>query len=117
MKARLLYGTPGTKRESRARFRPLRVRNPATMPGGGLQSIDVLQIDVDRKARLELLTPTACARILDCSESRVLQLIRSGRIEARRVGRQYLVLDEILEEFVARERRQLENLEYRAPDR
>jgi excisionase family DNA binding protein len=82
-----------------------------------LQATDYLRIIVDRRARVELLTPSACARILGYSESRVLQLIRSGRIEARRVGRQFLVLDEVLEKFVDNQRRKLEKLTYEAPDR
>ncbi len=113
---RLLSDSDAREPTRRAEFVPLRVRNPATGPARYLQPIDVLRIDVHRETRLELLTPAACARVLGCSQSRVLQLIRSGRIEARRVGRQFLILDEVLERLVASERRQLERLQYRAPD-
>ena len=111
MIARLLYGTAGPKGRRKRRVEVIRrVRNPALSAERGESAPQVIQLRAHGRTSFEMLTPAACARELGFSESRVIQLIRAQELRASKLGRQYVVLDEDLEEFVELRKRQVERI-------
>jgi excisionase family DNA binding protein len=52
---------------------------------------------------MTLLNATAAAEYLHCSESRMLELIRSGRVRAAKPGKAYIIKPEWLDEFLESE--------------
>lgn len=53
-----------------------------------------------KKTALDLIcTPAEAAALLDVSEERVLQFCRQGRIQARKMGRDWVILTESATRF------------------
>ena len=49
---------------------------------------------------MTLLNTEAAAEYLHCSESRMLELIRSGRVRAAKPGKTYIIKPQWLDEFL-----------------
>jgi excisionase family DNA binding protein len=49
---------------------------------------------------MTLLNTTTAAEYLHCSESRMLELIRSGRVRAAKPGKAYVIKAEWLDDFL-----------------
>jgi excisionase family DNA binding protein len=50
------------------------------------------RIDVMTNARPEAVGPRKAAELMDVSEDTIRRLIKSGRLKARRIGRQWRIL-------------------------
>lgn len=74
---------------------------PRLTPRVGLQRLGVLLAWADRRAKRWRLTPAEAAAKLGVSAGLVRRWIKSGELEAIRVGRVYRIAPEALEAFEA----------------
>ena len=93
-----------TKERRMARVKVVRrVRNPTTLEAIR-EAMSTLRMDLPDDTYLELLTIPAVAQELKLTTPRVLQLIRDRQLEAHRLGRIWVVLEQDLHAFVERKR-------------
>ena len=99
---RLNLGKPKERRMARVKV-VHRVRNPTTLEAVR-DAQSRLVMELPNNARLQLLTIPAVANQLKLTPPRVLQLIRDRQLEAHRLGRIWVVLEQDLLSFVEHKR-------------
>ncbi len=82
-------------------------QNPAVPTRGGKLAPGTVIFQAD-DVRLVLHTVYGAARMLHRSAVRVQQLIEKGHLKAHRLGRDWLILDLDLREFIASQRSKLQ---------
>ena len=80
-----------------------RIRNPTTQEAVR-EARSKIVMDLPNNARLQILTIQAVADLLNLTTPRVLQLIRGRQLNAWRLGRIWVVLEQDLHAFVERKR-------------